>query len=153
MRRNLAVSLISLGLAIVIGGAALADPPQGRGRGHGRGDERMEAQPAAASVVVQFGDEHRRAVQEYYGASMGGRCPPGLAKKGNGCMPPGQAKKWAIGRPLPPDVVYYSVPPELIVRLPPCPATQRYVRVAGDILLIAAGTGMVLNAIEDLGRM
>ena len=24
----------------------------------------------------------------------GGRCPPGLAKKGNGCMPPGQAKKY-----------------------------------------------------------
>jgi hypothetical protein len=31
-----------------------------------------------------------------YGA---GGCPPGLAKKGNGCMPPGQAAKF-IGQPL-----------------------------------------------------
>ena len=29
----------------------------------------------------------------------------------------------------------------------------RYVRVASDILMIAAGTGMVADAIEDLGRM
>jgi len=31
-----------------------------------------------------------------YGASVGygaGGCPPGLAKKNNGCLPPGQAKK------------------------------------------------------------
>jgi hypothetical protein len=26
-------------------------------------------------------------------ASYGGACPPGLARKGNGCLPPGQAKK------------------------------------------------------------
>ncbi len=31
-----------------------------------------------------------------------GHCPPGLAKKGNGCMPPGQAKKlYNIGQRLP----------------------------------------------------
>lgn len=28
-----------------------------------------------------------------YALNAGGRCPPGLAKKHNGCMPPGQAKK------------------------------------------------------------
>ena len=27
-----------------------------------------------------------------------GRCPPGLAKKHNGCMPPGQARKLARGQ-------------------------------------------------------
>ena len=26
-----------------------------------------------------------------------GHCPPGLAKKGNGCQPPGQAKKYGRG--------------------------------------------------------
>ena len=31
-----------------------------------------------------------------------GHCPPGLAKKGNGCMPPGQAKKlYNVGQRLP----------------------------------------------------
>jgi len=32
------------------------------------------------------------------------------------------------------------------------PPGYRYVRVATDILLIAAGTGMVVDAIQDLGR-
>ena len=31
----------------------------------------------------------------------GYRCPPGLTKKHNGCMPPGQARKWAQGSRLP----------------------------------------------------
>src|SRR6478609_10589121 len=35
----------------------------------------------------------------YYG---GGGCPPGLAKKHNGCLPPGQAKKlYNVGQRLP----------------------------------------------------
>ena len=76
-----------------------------------------------------------------------------MAKKDNGCMPPGQARRWQRGYRLPPEVVYYEVPPALIMRLPPLPNTQRYVRVGGDILMIAAGTGMVLDAIEDLGRL
>jgi len=33
------------------------------------------------------------------------------------------------------------------------PAGHRYVRVAADILLIAVGTAMVVDAIEDLGKM
>jgi hypothetical protein len=32
------------------------------------------------------------------------------------------------------------------------PAGHRYVRVAGDILLIAVGTSIVADAIQDLGR-
>jgi len=28
-------------------------------------------------------------------------CPPGLAKKHNGCMPPGQARRWAQGSRMP----------------------------------------------------
>ena len=81
------------------------------------------------------------------------RCPPGLAKKRNGCMPPGQAKKWHIGRQLPRDVIFYDLPEALIVELGPPPAGHRYVRVASDILLIAAITGMVIETVQDLGRM
>ncbi len=33
----------------------------------------------------------------------------------------------------------------------PAPAGHRYVRVAADILLIAVGTSMVIDAIQDLG--
>ena len=100
-----------------------------------------------------FNDKHREVAREYYAEQFrGGRCPPGLAKKQNGCMPPGQAKKWIVGRPLPREVVYYEVPQQVVVRFGPPPSGQRYVRVASDILLIAIGTGMVLDALQDLQR-
>lgn len=101
-----------------------------------------------------FRDEHRIVIRDYYGREYGGgkRCPPGLAKKHNGCQPPGQARKWAVGRALPRDVIYYPVAPAVLVQLGPPPAGHKFVRVASDILLIAIGTGMVIDAIEDLGR-
>jgi Ni/Co efflux regulator RcnB len=68
-------------------------------------------------------------------------------------MPPGQAKKWRMGYPLPGDLTYYTVPAALIGRLGPPPAGHKYVRVASDILLIAIGTSMVVDAIEDLGGL
>ncbi len=48
-----------------------------------------------------------RAGDRGYALSYGKSCPPGLAKKGNGCLPPGQAKKaYAVGALLP--VAYYQ---------------------------------------------
>lgn len=67
-------------------------------------------------------------------------------------MPPGQAKKWRIGRPLPRGVIYYDLPPPLVVELGVPPRGYRYVRIASDILLIAIGTGLVVDAITDLTR-
>ncbi len=100
-----------------------------------------------------FGDDQRTVINNYYSEQYRvGRCPPGLAKKNNGCMPPGQARKWAIGQPLPRDVVYYNLPQSVVVQLGVPPTGHRYVRVASDILLIAVGTGMVLDGIENLGR-
>ena len=119
---------------------------KGKGKGHDKGHDEERAER-------YFSDQHRVVVHEYYGeAFRSGRCPPGLAKKNNGCMPPGQAKKWRIGRPLPREVVYYPVPQDLIVRLGPPPSGHRYVRVAGDILLITTGTAIVVDALRDLGR-
>ncbi len=101
-----------------------------------------------------FGDHQHVVVREYYVKEHStGRCPPGLAKKNNGCMPPGQAKKWHKGRPLPREVIYYDLPPRLVVQLGAPPSGHKFVRVASDILLIAIGTGMVVDAIDDLGRM
>jgi len=100
-----------------------------------------------------FSDDDRRIIDEYYGAKFrSGNCPPGLAKKKNGCQPPGQAKKWAVGKQLPSDAERYDLPNELLVKLPVPPSGQRYIRVASDILLIAVGTGMVMGAIEDIGK-
>lgn len=101
-----------------------------------------------------FEDRHHVVVREYYVENFrGARCPPGLAKKNNGCMPPGQARKWQMGRPLARDVIYYEVPQPLLVQIGPAPSGHRYVRVASDILLIAIGTGLVVDAIQDLGRI
>ena len=96
-----------------------------------------------------FGERHRVVVTEYYGQQFrSGRCPPGLAKKHNGCMPPGQAKKWHTGQHLPHNVVYYSVPQSLVIQFGPPPSGHRYVRVGADILLIAIGTRMIVDALS-----
>jgi hypothetical protein len=64
--------------ALAFAGPALAKPGNGHGKGHGYG---------------YAGDP--------YGYGVGG-CPPGLAKKHNGCMPPGQAKKlYRVGQRFP----------------------------------------------------
>jgi len=100
-----------------------------------------------------FNDQHREAVRAYYEESYrSGRCPPGLAKKHNGCLPPSQARKWRMGSRLPQGVIYYDLPPSVGIRLGVPPSGHKYVRVAGDILLIAIGTGMVIDAIEDITR-
>lgn len=104
-------------------------------------------------IGAYFQPQHREAAREYYGRPENrGFCPPGLGKKGNGCLPPGQAKKWRQGYPLPSSVVYYEVPRSVVLTLGVPPSGYRYVRVASDILLIAVGTRIVVDAIEDLVR-
>jgi Ni/Co efflux regulator RcnB len=158
---------MKLALALVIGGilaagSAMADKPSWAGAGKSGKDERVDRRDEnpgqrregpSAERRSHFQDQHRTMVREYYSEQFrGGRCPPGLAKKQNGCMPPGQARKWELGRPLPRDVIYYSVPQPLVVQIGLPPAGHRYVRVGTDILLLAIGTGMVVDAIQDLGR-
>lgn len=115
--------------------------------------------PGAAGPTVDiriggyFGYNQWYEIDRYYHEqARRGFCPPGLAKKGNGCLPPGQARAWAIGQPLPPNVVYYPVEPAVRVRLGVPPPGHEFIRIASDILLIAVGTGMVVDAIQDLGR-
>jgi len=128
------------------------DENRGSGKQHDRDDDRGGKHGDRGD---RHFDEHQYVVvREYYAKEhRAGHCPPGLAKKHNGCMPPGQAKKWHKGQPLPREVIYYNPPPQLVVQLGVPPSGHKYVRVASDILLIAIGTGMVVDAIEDLGRM
>jgi hypothetical protein len=101
----------------------------------------------------RFHDDFRARVNVYYGEQFRhGHCPPGLARKHNGCVPPGHVRRWETGRPLPRDVVYAPLPRELLIQLPPPPLDHKYVRVASDVLLISVGTAMVVDAIEDIGR-
>lgn len=157
MRAPAFVTALALVVATALSPQVLAaGKDKGKGN-HGQSDQRHDdSAGGSASVRVSVGFDTRQQtiVREYYGNEFkGGRCPPGLAKKQNGCMPPGQAKKWRRGAPLPRDVVFYELPPKLVVEIGTPPSGYRYVRVANDILLIAAGTGMVVDAIEDLSRM
>ena len=145
IRRGLTVALV-IG-ALLGANAALAGGGKEKNKHRDKREDR-------AVVNVYFGDSQRAMVRDYYGKQgRGGKCPPGLAKKSHSCVPPGQAKHWSKGQPLPRDVVYYPVPEPLVVQLGVPPTGHRYVRVAGDILMIAIGTGMVVDAIQDLGGM
>lgn len=164
-RRLCGVSMATA-MVVMLGACAQAEkqdwagPPgvQGkhRDREEGRGDP-YRGNSSSTSVEIRiggyFGDAQRMEARNYYREqSRGGFCPPGLAKKNNGCMPPGQARKWVMGRPLPGDVVYYPVESGISVRLGRPPAGYKFIRVASDILLIAVGSGIVIDAIQDLGR-
>lgn len=65
--------------ALALAGSAMAKPGHGHGNGWGHGN----------------GYAHGDRGPVGYGA---GGCPPGLAKKHNGCLPPGQAKKLYRGQ-------------------------------------------------------
>lgn len=157
-------------LALVIGGILLvspvmADKPEWAGKGGKSGkSERMDRRDDdrssrrdedrhSSGKRGHFEERHTVVVREYYVQQFsGGHCPPGLKKKNNGCMPPGHAKKWKVGQPLPREVIFYEVPQPLVLQIGPPPSGYRYVRVASDILMIAIGTGMVIDGIQNLGR-
>ena len=109
--------------------------------------ERKEIQPG-----TYFNDQQRTVVREYYvqNYSNGKKCPPGLAKKNNGCMPPGQVRNWAVGQPVPRGVTVYSVPQPVIVQLPPAPYGYRYARIGGDVVLVQQQNNLIVDIIQGL---
>lgn len=154
---KLTLALVALSTAAFIQPAvAQKDDKPGRGgpsdRAGSPGKGHGNAGPPGNVVIV---DRDRTTVYNYYrGQYVAGNCPPGLAKKNNGCLPPGQAKKlWAIGQPLPGTVVFHPLPGALLAQLTPAPAGYQYVQVASDILLMAIGTRMIVGALADLSAM
>jgi Ni/Co efflux regulator RcnB len=107
----------------------------------------------AAKQAEVLGERQWTAVREYYNDQLrAGICPIGFAKKDDGCVPPRQARKWAVGKPLPSDAVRFDVPPALAAKLGKPPAGHRYVRVGADILLVSNRTKLVADGVLDLGR-
>jgi Ni/Co efflux regulator RcnB len=99
-----------------------------------------------------FDDQQRTSVRQYYTQTYGNgkSCPPGLAKKHNGCMPPGQARNWQVGQPVPRGVVVYTVPQPVIRLLPPAPYGYRYARIGGDIVLVQQQNNLIVDIIIGL---
>ena len=99
-----------------------------------------------------FNDQHRTYARQYYSTTYkdGKRCPPGLAKKNNGCMPPGQVQDLVVGQPIPSNVKVYQVAQPVIQKLPPAPAGYRYERIGGDIVLVQQQNNIVVDVIKGL---
>ena len=116
-------------------------------RGKAEKRERKEIQPGS-----YFNDQQRTVVREYYvqNYSNGKKCPPGLAKKNNGCMPPGQTRNWTVGQRVPQGVTIYSVPQPVIAQLPPAPYGYRYARIGGDIVLVQQQNNLIVDIIQGL---
>lgn len=157
MKKSLRVAMLVAAGLLVGSGTALADKPSWAGGGkpekHEKRDRDQDRRDDHRGGDFRFNEDSRRIIFDYYGGqARQGKCPPGLAKKRNGCLPPGQAKKWQRGYPLPHDVVFHDLPRDILIRLPAPPTNHRYVQVAGDILLIAVGSSMVVDAVEDILR-
>jgi hypothetical protein len=153
MRRALA--LVVPALLIGLASPAWADKDKdNKGKGkHGHGDRGGGPAVVVQPVRVVVPDRDRAIVYQYYRTEFSaGRCPPGLAKKGNGCLPPGQAKKqlWVVGQPLPPAVLYEPVPRAVVQQLGPVPPGYDYVRVDNDVLLMDMTNRMVADVVNDI---
>jgi len=153
---RIALALVAPALVIGLATAAWADNDKDKDRGkgkHGKGGPPVVVVQPVRIVVPQ---RDRAIVYQYYRTEYSaGRCPPGLAKKGNGCWPPGQVAKappkiWVVGQPLPPAVVYEPVPPPVVQRLEPVPDGYGYVRVDNDVLLMDMANRVVADVIGDL---
>lgn len=150
--------LILVAIAIGVADQAVAEKPSWAGgdkhEKHSKKEQHNDPDGKIDYYSGQkyFSDRHRTAVRGYFDSyTQSGRCPPGLAKKNNGCMPPGQAKKWAIGQPLQHDMAYSNLSADLARSLGLPPQGYQYVQSASDILLIN-GAGIVMDAINNWGR-
>ena len=140
MKRNL---LVLFAAAALVAGPAIAK--NDKHDKHDKHDKQVKE-------GKHFDAKHHTAAHAYYSEQFQrGKCPPGLAKKNNGCVPPGQAKKWTVGQPLQRDVVHHRVPATVVAQIGQPPAGQRYVRVGNDLLLVSNRTGIVLDALQGLG--
>lgn len=137
----------------------------GHGNGHDKGHGNPHGQPGPAVDNPEHGNGHERGVGRgtpplrvedndrtvivnYFGREFAeGRCPPGLAKKDNGCLPPGQAKRyWVNGDRVPSSIAYYPLPDPLLGTLSAAPIGYGYIRVGPDILLVERSTMIVVDA-------
>ena len=162
--------IVALAIAsLLMAGSAIAkkdgdDHDKGGGKHSEKYEEKAEkrADKAAKKAEKQhredikqgayFNDQQRILVREYYTTrySNNKRCPPGLAKKNNGCLPPGQVQDLVVGQPVPKNVTVYQVAQPVIRKLPPAPVGYRYERIGGDIVLVQQENNIIVDIIKGL---
>ena len=93
-------------LTLAIAGPVAADPGKNNAKGKGNaGQSTMQNGKKSNATSGRNSDvrnarydrndrnDRNRSTGRLYALDARGNCPPGLAKKNNGCTPPGQAKK------------------------------------------------------------
>ena len=166
MIRRLLLTAACCSLTLVLAAAADAEKG-GKGKGHGggghaqgRGNDRGGSDgpgnsgnagnsgKAKSGGPRKFVDNERVSIQRYYRDTYSGdRCPPGLAKKGNGCMPPGQARRFNAGSRIPGDVSLLPLPSGLHVHLAPPIAGYAYGYVDGNVILYDTSDRLVIDVV------
>ena len=164
------LSIVALAIAsLLMAGSAIAkkdgDDNEKGGNKHGQKheDKREKREDKAEKKAEKrqredikqgayFNDQQRTSARQYYATTYkdGKRCPPGLAKKNNGCLPPGQVRNWTVGQPVPTNVTVYSVAQPVIRMLPPAPVGYRYARLGNDIVLVQQQNNIIVDIIQGL---
>ena len=101
--------------------------------------------PSALALSVAFLGINVTAVH-----SQPKSCPPGLAAKNNGCLPPGIAKRYTVGQVLPEGIPYELITDLAYYGLNKPDGEWLYYLVDGDVLRIADDVFTVLEAFEIL---
>ena len=151
------VAILALGYAgTALSAQALADKG-GHGKGHERfendddeGNGRSEHEDRSSRndlLTIVIGSHDRHVIRDYLAQDFHRKCPPGLAKKHNGCLPPGQAKKYRVGQRLPDGVGYKSLPQSLLDLLSPPPQGYQYVKIDKDVALMSEAGKKIIDAV------
>jgi hypothetical protein len=148
MMKALIVGALSCAL---LASAALADPPEGKGRGkHGGGggggsdDDRatnMAIEVGLGVAMAVFTDSDRSTIGGYFEQHRYG------AQR----LPPGIAKNLARGKPLPPGIAKKMLPGDLTASLPRRQGYD-YVMAGSDVLLVEAATRVVADILRNVVR-
>lgn len=143
--------LLTIAALVLVSTTAMAQPGRGKDKGNDRDSGRDNNRESSdVQVSVNFNSHQRDSVAGYLRDRRDndrGNCPPGLAKKNNGCQPPGQAKRYQIGRPLG-GIGYGPVPDGISIHIGLPPVGYMYGMVDGDLLQLAIGTLLVVDAID-----
>lgn len=112
------------------------------------------ANAAEIGVAVVFSDGELATIRAYY-ANSGTRTANSAGMSmgmggGLSALPPGIAKHYELGKPLPPGIAKQVLPAALRSLLPPAPTGHERIVVAGKILLVAIATQVIVDVISDI---
>lgn len=134
------IAAITLSLLIALAGTASADPGKGKGNNkHSGQDGRTTSDGLNLNISIRFGADEAQTITDYY-----------RGKPAQGSLPPGIAKNLARGKPLPPGIAKKYLPGDLTARLPRLDSRYLRVVVGPDVLLIEAGSGLILDVLKGI---